>query len=187
MTNSVHTYIHTYIDLTEVDQLFIEKKERKIVFFFFFAFCFFSTPFKIVPRTLLLALAYVVLPRIKEKKRKNIYMLCVEFCMASWRSLDRFLTPLDFSRRLLACSWLISFVQESARLLRNHQEANKKTSRSCWDAAKKHQDMSRKVLKISKKILGPSRSIKNTKEVLRSDQEVFKKWSRSLHKVIKND
>ena len=47
-------------------------------FFFFFAFffAFFSAPLsKIVPRALLLALAYVVLPRIKEKKRK-ISVVC---------------------------------------------------------------------------------------------------------------
>ena len=120
-------------------------------------------------------------------------MLCVEFFMASWRSLDRFLTPLDFSR-LLACSWLIIFFQESASLLKNHQKANKKTPRSCWDAAKKHQDMSISVtkyqkeeeevsrifLKVSKKCLGPSRSINNTKEVLRGYQEVSKKSLRMI-------
>ena len=36
-------------------------------------FVLFSAPLsKIVPRALLLSLAYVVLPRMKEKKRKNI-------------------------------------------------------------------------------------------------------------------
>ena len=49
-----------------------------------------------------------------------IYMLCWKFFKASWRSLDRFVTPLDFSR-LLACSWLIYFLQESDSLLKNHQ------------------------------------------------------------------
>ena len=82
----------------------------------------------------------------ERKEKKNI--CCV--WNSSWL-LGGVLTgswkPLDFSRRLLACSWLISFFQESASLLKNHQEANKKTSRSCWDAAKKHQDMSRSVTK----------------------------------------
>ena len=118
----------------------------------------------------------------------------MEFFMASWRSLDRFLTPLDFRDDfLLVPDWFL-FFQESASLLKNHQEANKKTSKSCWDAAKKHQDMSRSVTKCQKeeevsriflkisttKNLGPSRSIKNTAEVLRSYQEVSKKSLRMI-------
>ena len=119
-------------------------------------------------------------------------MLCVEFFMASWRSLDRFLTPLDFSRRLLACSWLISFFQESASLLKNHQEANKKTPRSCWDAAKNTktcQEVSRSDKK-KKKCQEYFWKFQNMSWSFPIDQEYWrsaKKLSRSLQEVIKND
>ena len=95
--------------------------------------------------------------------------------MASWWSLDRFLTSLDFSRKLLAYSWLISLIPKIGKSAQEfyllftsiylftthgldcpiqpkavHQEANKKTSRSC-PRRKKCQEVSRSVKKKTKR------------------------------------
>ena len=80
-------------------------------------------------------------------------MVCVEFFLASWRSLDKFWTPLYFSRQLLACSWLIFFsprigksTQESStskqedikKLLRRRQEAPRHVKK-CHEVSKEEE------------------------------------------------
>ena len=75
--------------------------------------------------------------------------------MASWRSLDRFLTPLDFLWRLPACSWgswLISFFssknrQVYSRIIKKQQEDIKKLLRRRQEAprhVKKCHEVSRR-------------------------------------------
>ena len=157
---------------------------------FFFFFCFSAPLSKIVPRALLLALAYVVLPRIKEKKRK-IYVVCGilhGFLAESWQVLDSswlfattsclFLTDFFFPR-------ISKSTQESSRskqkdikkLLRCRQEAPKHVKK-CHKVSRRRSV--KNIFENFKKILGPSRSIKNIEEVLRRYQEVSKKSLRMI-------
>ena len=70
------TTINIYIFLPCLKKKEVKCLEvRAFFFFFFFFFCFSAPLSKIVSRALLLALAYVVLPRIKGKKRK-ISVVC---------------------------------------------------------------------------------------------------------------
>ena len=146
---------------------------------------------KIVPRTLLLALAYVVLPRIKEKKRK-ISVVCGilhGFLAESWKVLDS-----SWLFATTSCLFLTDFffprigksTQESSRskqedikkLLRRRQEAPRHV-KNCHEVSKRRRSV-KNIFENFKKNLGPSRSIKNTEEVLRSYQEVSKKSLRMI-------
>ena len=175
------------------------EKERSEVlggegFCLFVCFLLFSTTFKNSSQGPAASTGIIVLPRIKEKKRK-ISAVCGflhGFLAESWQVLDSFW--LFATTSCLFLTDFFFFLQESASLLKNHQEANKKTSRSCWDAAKKHEDMSRSVTKCQKeeevsiflKISKKSWSFPIDQEYWH-DWRSAKKLSRSLQDVIKND
>ena len=150
----------------------LEVRSLCVCLFVCCCFLLFSTPFKNSSQGPAASTGICSFASYK-RKEKTKYMLCVEFFMASWRSLDRFLTPLDFSRRLLACSWLVSVfprigksTQESSRskqedikkLLKRRQEAPRhvKTVTKC----QKEEEVSIIFLKISKKnvLVLPDRS-----------------------------
>ena len=150
--------------------------------FFFFFFFFFACQHPI-PKSFPGPCSqhwHVVLPRRAGMKEK---------------SLDRFLTPLDFSRRLLACFWLIFFprigksAQESSRskqedikkLLRRRREAPRHVKK-CYEVSKRRRSVNNFFLNFKKFLVFPDRS-RILKKCYEVNQEVSKEPSSRMIKT----
>ena len=102
------------------------------------------------------------------------------FLVESWQVRDS-----SWLFATTSCLFLTDFFfpQELGSLLKNHQKANKKTSRSCWDASKKHQDMSRSVTNCQFFSPKESWTFPIDQEYWRSAKKLSKKSPRSHQKL----